>query len=128
MANALSRLPNHDDGSNDNTEVIVLKPAYFQTRATVEVDSLEARVQTAQDIHDLIVVTNRYCKLDQWKVDDKGTIWVKERLYVPKDAILRGEILWTHHDLPLAGHLEWHGTQNLIERTFFWPGLSWDVH
>ena len=39
-ADALSRLLNHNDRSNDNTEVVVLKPAYFQTRATVFVPRL----------------------------------------------------------------------------------------
>ena len=83
-ADTLSRLPNHDNGFNDNNEVIVLKPTYFQTRATVEVDSLETRVYTAQDAHDPIVVMNQQRRPDQWRVDDKGTIWVKERLYVPR--------------------------------------------
>ena len=94
----------------------------------MEVNSLEARIRTAQDVHDSIVVTNRYRKPDKWKVDNEGTIWVMGRLYVPKDAILQGKILWTHHDSPLAGHPGRHGTQNPIERTFFWPGLFRDVH
>ena len=46
-ADALSHQPNHDDGSGDNTEVIVLKEAYFQVRATGDVLSLETQVQMA---------------------------------------------------------------------------------
>ena len=103
-ADALSRLPSHDDGSNDNTEVVVLKPTYFQVRATEEVESLETHIRSAQDARDPVVTRNQLRKPDQWRVDEDGTIWVKDKLYVPKDAVLRGEILQNHHDSPLAGH------------------------
>jgi len=65
---------------------------------------------------------------EQWRLDDEKTVWVRGRLYVPKDTTLRGEVLQAHHDSPLAVHPGRHGTQNLIEHTFFWPGLSRDVH
>jgi len=47
---------------------------------------------------------------------------------VPKNDTLRGEILQAHHDSPLAGHPGCHGTQNLVEQSFFWPSLSRDIH
>jgi len=127
-AEALSQLPVHDDGSNDNAEVVILKPTYFQTHATPEIDSLEACIHSAQDIHDPVITKNRLHKLAEWRIDDYGTIWVKNNLYILKNAVLQGEILQNHHDSPLAGHPRCHSTQNLIERTFFWPGLSQDVH
>ena len=71
---------------------------------------------------------NLATKPEHWRVDEEGTVWVKDRLYVPKDDHLHGEILKAHHDSPLAGHPGRHRTQNLVERTFFWPGLSQDVH
>jgi len=126
-ADALSRLPNHDDGSGDNAEVVVLKADYFMTRATEEDDSLEWQVRSAQT-RDAVAMRNLATKPEHWRVDEEGTVWVKDRLYVPKDDHLRGEILKAHHDSPLAGHPGRHGTQNLVERTFFWPGLSRDVH
>jgi len=43
-ADALSRLPNHNNGSEDNAEVVVLKGAYFKMRATGDVAPLEAHV------------------------------------------------------------------------------------
>jgi len=127
-ADALSCQPNHDDGSGDNTEVIVLKEAYFEVQATEDVSTLEAQVRTAQDTREPIIVKSLAKRPGQWRVDDKGVVWVKDQLYVPKDNVLRGEILRAHHDSPLAGHPGCHGTQNLVERAFFWPSLSCDVH
>ena len=92
-ADALSWLSIHDDGSNDNAKVVVLKPAYFQVRATEEVNSLETHICSAQDLHNPVVAKNQLHKPDQWKIDDDGTIWVKDKLYVLKDAVLQGEIL-----------------------------------
>jgi len=40
-ADALSQLPNYNDGLGDNAEVVVLKADYFMTRATEKDDSLE---------------------------------------------------------------------------------------
>jgi len=127
-ADALSYQLNHDNGSGDNTEVIILKETYFQVRATGEVTPLETQVRTAQDTCEQIVVKNLAKRPGEWTVDDEGVIWVTDRLYIPKDNVLRGEILRLHHDSPLAGHPGCHGTQNLVEQTFFWPGLSRDVH
>ena len=40
---------------------------------------------------------------EEWKID--GELVLKERkIYVPKDVKLRSEIIWLHHDVPVAGH------------------------
>jgi len=92
-ADALSHQPNHDDGSGDNMEVIILKETYFQVRATGEVTPLETQVQTAQDTCKQIIMKNLAKWPGEWTVDDKGVIWVTDRLYVPKDNVLQGKIL-----------------------------------
>ena len=39
----------------------------------------------------------------EWKME--GELVLKEgKLYVPKDEELRTEIIWLHHDVPMAGH------------------------
>ena len=58
---------------------------------------------------------NLAMKLEHWRVDEEGMVWMKNRLYVPKDNNLHAEILKDHHDSPLAGHPGQHGTLNLIE-------------
>ena len=39
----------------------------------------------------------------EWKVE--GELVLKEgKIYIPKDVKLRSEIIWLHHDVPVAGH------------------------
>ena len=128
-ADALLCLPNHNDGSDNNMEVTILKEAYFKTRAMHNNDSLETHVQAAQCQKTNPVIAKNLAKIPgQWRVDTHGNIWIKDWLYIPKDDALQGDILQAHHDSPLAGHPGQHGTQNLIECSFFWLGLSRDIH
>jgi len=128
-ANALSHLPNHNDGSDDNIEVTILKETYFETRAMHDDDSLETCIQAAQHQKTDPVVAKNLAKMPgQWRVDTHSDTWVKDWLYIPKDDALHGDILQTHHNSPLADHPGQHGTQNLVERLFFWPELSHNIH
>jgi len=40
---------------------------------------------------------------DEWEIDG-GLILKEGRIYVPKDEELRVEIIWFHHNIPVAGH------------------------
>ena len=37
----------------------------------------------------------------EWQIK-KGLVLKEERVYVPKDEKLRVEIIWLHHDTPIA--------------------------
>jgi len=51
----------------------------------------------------------------------------KRKLYVPKDKELRGEIIWLHHDTPVAGYRgKWKMTE-LVIRNYWWLGVTRDV-
>ena len=49
------------------------------------------------------------------------------RIYVPNNKDIKGEILREHHDPADIGHLGQHRMQELIKRTYWWPGLKEDV-
>ena len=49
------------------------------------------------------------------------------RMYVPDDDSLRMKVITSHHDSPVAGHPGYQKTQELIERHYYWPGLSADI-
>jgi len=40
---------------------------------------------------------------EEWRKVD-GIIYKKGKVYVPKDDILRAEIIRLHHDTPVGGH------------------------
>jgi len=42
-------------------------------------------------------------KDEEWQIEE-GLVLKEEKVYVPKDEKLRVEIIWLHHDTPIAGH------------------------
>lgn len=56
-----------------------------------------------------------------------GLLTHRERIYVPPDETLRADIIKVHHDTPIAGHPGRFKTQELITRTYWWPGIRRDV-
>jgi len=49
------------------------------------------------------------------------------KVYVPKDEELRGEIIWLHHDTPVARHGgKWKITE-LVMRNYWWLRVTRDV-
>jgi hypothetical protein len=59
--------------------------------------------------------------LADWTFDN-GNLYYKHRLYVPPSA--RSQILHSIHSSPLSGHLGRFRTKAIVERDFWWPGLS----
>jgi len=51
----------------------------------------------------------------------------EEKVYVPKDGELRAEIIWLHHDIPVAGHGGRWKTTELVTRNYWWPGVIRDI-
>ena len=42
---------------------------------------------------------------EEWQIEE-GLVLKEGRVYVSKDEKLRMEIIWLHHDTPIAGHGE----------------------
>lgn len=61
-----------------------------------------------------------------WLQSD-GILRFKGRVYVPKDATTRRELLETFHDHPVAGHLGVNKTVKLLGRSYYWDSLPQDV-
>jgi len=63
---------------------------------------------------------------DEWKIE--GKLVLKEgKVYVPKDEELRAEVIWLHHDVPMARHGGRWKTIELVTRNYWWPGVTRDV-
>ena len=63
---------------------------------------------------------------DKWQIEED--LVLKERkMYIPRDAELRVEIIWLHHDVPVVGHGgRWKMTE-LVTRNHWWPGVTRDI-
>ena len=62
-----------------------------------------------------------------WKKQDDRSITYKDRIYVPCDKTLCGNIISHHHDTPLAGHDGCFKTVGNILRDYWWPTIQHDV-
>jgi len=63
---------------------------------------------------------------EEWQIEE-GLVLKEERVYVWKDEKLRVEIIWLHHDMPIAGHGEQWKTVELVTRNYWWPGVTKEV-
>ena len=58
----------------------------------------------------------------------KGDLVLKKgKIYIPKDEELRMEIIWLHHDVPVAGHEGRWKITKLVTRNYWWLGVMRDV-
>jgi len=72
-------------------------------------------------------VTQAIKKGDRLAWEEDEVVYMEERVYVPNNKNLKEEILREYHDPADVGHLGQHKMQELIKRTYWWPGLKEDV-
>ena len=65
-------------------------------------------------------------KDEEWQIEE-GLVLKEEKVYVPKDEKLRVEIIWLHHDTPIAGHGGQQKIVELVTRNYQWPGVTKEV-
>ena len=61
--------------------------------------------------------------LQEWNFED-GLLLFRGKIYVPKDPDLRQAITKLHHDAKAAGHPGRWKTYELLQRDYWWPGMS----
>ena len=72
-------------------------------------------------------MTQAIKKEDGLTWEEDGVVYMEGRVYIPNNKDFKEEILREHHDPADVGHLGQHRMQELIKRTYWWPGLKEDV-
>jgi len=62
----------------------------------------------------------------EWR-DIDGVMYKEGKVYIPKDEVLRAEIIRLHHDMPVGGHGGQWKTVGLVTRNFWCPGVTKEV-
>jgi hypothetical protein len=137
---ALSRRADHDNGRLDNRDQVMitpemLSPKSFKACATTmtlegkEVDLIE-RVRNCRDRDEKVVKAFKELgpeggdlRGEEWNEDD-GIVTYEGKVYVPRDMQLRHDIVQQCHDTPSAGHPGRWKTVELVQRHFWWPGIT----
>jgi Integrase zinc binding domain len=134
QSDTLSRRPDYGaERQFDNEKKTVLPEDLFINLLDTE---LQERILNGKEI-DLDVKnamktllekgpTNLQNNLHNWKVeeiDEKQTIFYKEKNYIPKDQKLWWDIVKMYHNHKTAGHPEELETYNRVRQHYWWPGL-----
>uniref|UniRef100_A0A0W0F674 Integrase zinc-binding domain-containing protein n=1 Tax=Moniliophthora roreri TaxID=221103 RepID=A0A0W0F674_MONRR len=131
QSDALSRRDDHIHGTDtDNEDVILLPECLFINIVDMELqDKLRDRLGS-DDFHKMALealsttgLPPIKSALSDWEIND-SLIRYKGRIYVLDDIVLRREITCTIHEGQPFGHPGQFGTLDLIQRDYWWPGMT----
>lgn len=126
IADALSRRPDYDTGTSDNVDVTLLRPEHIR-RIAAEYDENVLVTTIMSHSHQIVEAAARYKNMAGWKLDN-GLLTYYERIYVPDVDGLRSKIIRESHDTPSCGHPGRNKTTEIVQRDFWWPSVTKDVH
>ncbi len=124
-ADLLSRHDDHDQGKNDNGDVVVLQPAHFRALIMPTTNEVHTKVEEATQLEELWDKGIKTSLAHERGVSHEGGLLKYDgHIYVPRNHSLRGEIIAQFHDHVLAGHLDIEKTKELVLREYWWPKMK----
>ena len=115
-ADSLSRRPDQEVGvERDNKDEMLVKKEQLENRRTEKVEVIVEEVDLLEKIRQSRVRDDKVVKAveeikrarvkvlrDKEQKDINSVIYKEEKVYVPKDEMLRAEIIRLHHDMPVV--------------------------
>ena len=139
-ADSLSRRVDQIEGvERDNENQVMLKEEWLEVRAMEQlVEGLEQeivrKIKKARDKDEEVIKAVEEMKKagvkilrDEEQQIEERLVLKKGRVYVLKDEKLRVEIIWLHHDMPIARHGGQWKIVKLVTRNYWWPGVIKEV-
>ena len=126
-ADALSRCDHIDTTQDNQKTAICLEPVIIQAldlalaqkmRSSTESDPLVLRALESLKVGSPLFP---HSSMDDWHMTN-GHLYFKGRMYIPPHKCQA--IVQSIHNSPTIGHAECFRTKALLERDFWWPGLS----
>jgi len=117
-ADSLSRRPDWEVGvERDNEDETLVKLKWLEARRTERIEVIVEGVDLLEKVRKSKVKDNEVVKTveemkqvgvkmlrnEEWRKVD-GIMYKEGKVYVPKDNILRVEIIRLHHNIPVGGH------------------------
>jgi hypothetical protein len=114
-ADALSRLPNYNQGGDDNEDITVL-PDHLFVRLSLTEDEEQQDEKTLRP------------RVDPHNLREVDRVWWKEgQRVVTGDLAYRRQVVHNHHDLPAYGHPGISRTTALTEHHYWWPHMRQEI-
>ena len=115
---SLSRRPDQKVGvERDNKDEILVKSEQLKVRKAERVKVIIEGVDLLEKVRKLKVKNNKVVKAveemkqaevkilrDEEQREVDSIIYKEKKMYMPKDNILRAEIIRLYHDIPVGGH------------------------
>ena len=132
-ADSLSRRPDWEVGvERDNEDETLVKPEWLEVRRTERVEVIVEGVNLLEKVRKSKVKDNEVVKAveemkqagvkilkdKEWREVD-GIMYKEGKIYIPKDNILRAEIIRLHHDILVGGHGEQWKMVELVTQNFW---------
>jgi len=100
----------------DNENQVMLKEEWLEVRAMEQLvegpeEEIVKMIKKARNKDEEVIKAVEKMKKarvkmlrnKEWQIEE-GLVLKEGRVYIPKDENLRVEIIWLHHDTPIAGH------------------------
>jgi len=120
----------------DNENQVMLKEEWLEVRMMEQLveepeKEIVKRIKEARDKNEEVIKVVEEMKKagvktlrdEEWQIEEE-LVLKERRVYVPKDEKLRVEIIWLHHDMPIARYGEQWKTVELVTRNYWWPGVT----
>jgi len=140
-ADSLSRRPDWEVGvEKDNKDETLVKPDWLEARRMERVKVIVEEVDLLEKIRESKVKNDEVVKAveemkqagikilrdKEWREVD-GIMYKEKKVYVPKNDILRAEIIRLHHDTLVEGHRGQWKMVELVTQKFWWPEITQKV-
>jgi len=138
---SLSRRPDWKvEVERDNEDKMLVKKEWLENRRTEKVEVIVEGVDLLEKIRQSRVRDDKVVKAveemkrvevkvlrnKEWR-DIDGIMYKEGKIYVPKNEILRAEIIRLYYDMPIEGHGGQWKIVELVIRNFWWPGITKEV-
>ncbi len=127
-ADLLSQQVDHEQGKEDNDEIVVLKPKHFWTMIMPTIEETYEKIKSTtcnhwlwdQNIHGSV-------NHDWGMILKERLIYYDGRIYILWDHTLQREIIAHSHEHVTVGHLGIEKTKELVLQEYWWPKMKRDT-
>ena len=131
-ADSLRRVDWAEGVEKDNENQVMLKEEWLEIRGLEQLveepeEEILKKIKEAREKDEEVIKAGvRILRNDKWQIEE-GLVLKKGKVYILKDKKLRLEIIWLHHDTPIAGYRGQLKMVELVTRNYWWPGVTKEV-
>ena len=140
-ADSLSRRPDWEVGvERDNEDEILVKSEWLEVRKTEKVEVIVEGIDLLEKVRKSKVKDNKVVKVveemkqagvkmlrDEEQREVNGIMYKKRKVYIPKDNILRVEIIRLYHDILVEGYGGQWKIVELVTQNFWWLEVTKEI-